>query len=465
MNNMKSVKEYDAEIKQLKEEVFDLKTQLAQNNNVNATNIPKMLYENSNVVEELNKKTFRLENENKQLRENMEIYKNNLGILCNEKAEIENKLKETETAADERIGLLEDENRRLLNRLNKIQSNETQLRSIIVGLENEARSNASSNESRLHGFQSEILNMRNENEILKAKASDLSHLRKQLDEYSREMSRLEDRNNQIITENNDLNNEINKLKIENQGMNNSNMTAVTNNRMVINDLNQKNEQLMNENRNLVLKIESANENVKFLEEKLASYDSGTETRETALISQLVNYKNGMVKFRSILNGKLEEIKRKLIAVEKDAAETKACCKLSDESLRIIQEETGLREDININKFINGLKIRINGLQSELSDTIKRNKSLEKTRVLLEHENNDMAQFKSIGDLKSQIAEAMEELALCRGYMQKKAKENTDLKNTNAKLTAEHGKIRKQLENARKFYDGVTAKYGANCVRI
>lgn len=73
--------------------------------------------------------------------------------------------------------------------------------------------------------------------------------------------------------------------------------------------------------------------------------------------------------------------------------------------------------------------------------------------------------KRIDNIKEQIKEAMKELNICKEYMQKKAIENKDLKKSNAKLLNESNKIKKQLENAKKFYEGVTAKFGPDCIKI
>lgn len=107
LTNVKSVKEYEEEISKLKMENFELKSQLAH------SQVPKILYENK---VHLDKK----EEENKALLASLENSNRNFEALKSEKLNLEIKYNEEISMSIEKMALLEDENKRLVFRLEKL---------------------------------------------------------------------------------------------------------------------------------------------------------------------------------------------------------------------------------------------------------------------------------------------------------------------------------------------------------
>ena len=376
ITNIKSVREYEQHVATLNEEIFDLKTQLANlAQNTTANNIPKILYENSNRTEELHKQINALKIENVQLKGQIEDCENNIAIVISQNEE-----------KDHKILLLEDENKRLLGRLNKTQTNESQLRNIVIGLENEIKHSSIQNETSNNDnsyLRNELNNVKNENELLKQ------------------------RNYELDEQNGRLKNEC---------------------------------EILNEKqRNMINSFSSNNENLKDQLLEYTTRENGYKkeieelnTNKHQYMANLINFKNGMNKFRKIVMGKLEEVTNKMVKTESEVELLYKKYKISRENREIIEN----------------LNMKSDKLDEVITQLIK---------------NGNKA--KTVDKVSQQIKEALEELNIIREYMQRKAKECKELKVANAKLMNEQVKTKKQLENAKKFYEGVTEKYGPNCIRI
>ncbi len=149
--------------------------------------------------------------------------------------------------------------------------------------------------------------------------------------------------------------------------------------------------------------------------------------------------------------------------------------VTDRSNKLTKQISILRENLMLNseniRFIRKLGIKeqnINNVIYRLKDVIT-SKSRENT--ILEREVHDASNIlkrgsaRTISLFQEQIKEAMNELNICRDYLEKKSKEIKDLKNENSRLNRLQNKNQKMIDNAKKFYEGVKSKYGDTALKI
>ncbi|OQS54736.1 hypothetical protein EHP00_1729 [Ecytonucleospora hepatopenaei] len=416
--NVKTVREYENEVKQLKEEIFELKTQMVGNN---STNIPKILYEASNnasemncKIEELLKKINLLEKENHKLLDINNTYKEQMDELNNQKFKIE-----TETQKyKERILFLEDENKRLFYKLNKTQSNESQLRSIVNSIEGNMKELQSANST----FSNDINYYKTQMNVFQGEINALNN----------EINTVNNENEILKQNNHELNEQVYKLKNEIENMNDKQNEILNSFSCTNSSFNNVKQQL---EKTIFDQKEKLNSNKKEIEELLNC--------KNQYMANLINFKNGMKTFKKITMESIYKVNENIQQLNSKVEVFVNNFRLNKKCKEILEERNYLKKFKNINDLI-------------LFFVKNETRIAEKTEIRV---------TKRIDNIKEQIKEAMKELNICKEYMQKKAIENKDLKKSNAKLLNESNKIKKQLENAKKFYEGVTAKFGPDCIKI
>lgn len=416
--NVKCVKDYEEEINNLKAENFELKAQLTH------SNIPKVLYENKQELDQIQAQKQEIQNAYENLNK---THQN----LIQEKKLLENKYNQDIALASEKNAFLEDENKRILLRLEKlnrevqeaigmknefnslkdmIQNHERQFEQQKYVYERELEENRmkfdnyrleSDNTIRAKDFQMEKLRKDAENEI-KSKDLELENLRKKIEQ----MNQKEKNNSFVIT---DLKATINSQMKD---------------RTYVEDLMNMNQQLESEK----MEKEQALERIK-KEQKI--------------------YLSGMEKFRTVVSKKMNEVMVQLQGVNENFLKLKLFCHISDENLKLLTKLNVKWS--NFNDLIGFFKEkhaeahkRIEVLKKEASDAVffaSNNKATvdKKTLSLLQ-------------EFKDQFNEAKNELLVCKRYLEKKALENKALKNENGRLVSEMMMKSKQIEQTKKIYD-------------
>lgn len=373
----KSVKDYEVEMKKLKDEIFDLKNQLMSVNRSHICNVPEIIYKNTEVYNEYRGKILELENRLSEKENDIVMLKDQLEEITNEKKLIDAKY-------SDKIAVLEDENKRLIFRLTKMQSNENQLKSIINSLETNLQNNMTQSHTNIN-------NLVEENSVLNGKMTEL---------YD-ELKKVSNENVQFKTEYESI---VSKFHTEISHLKN---------------------QLIHK-QNVIQEQEYAKEMI-------------LKEHENNLIN-LNTYINGMHKFKDILIERLRIIDEKSQFINKEIDNFTTQCRLTPESKEYLASCNIVNTNmVNINELV--LKFKAYAFQ------------LTEDKVKLELKQNQISNLniKDIVDnLKDRIKSALEELNVCKGYMEKKAKENKLLKNEKAKLEAENDKIVKQLEVIRKY---------------
>ena len=416
--NVKTVREYENEVKQLKEEIFELKTQMVGNN---STNIPKILYEASNNASEMNskiedllRKINLLEKENHTLLDTNNTYKEQMDELNKQKFKNETEIQKYK----ERILFLEDENKRLFFKLNKTQSNESQLRSIVNSIEGNMKELKSANST----FSNDINYYKTQMTVFQGEINTLNN----------EIIAVNNENEILKQNNHELNDQVFKLKNEIDNMNKKQNEILNSFSCTNSSFNSVKQQL---EKTIFEQKEKLNSNKNEIEDLLNC--------KKQYMANLINFKNGMKTFRKITMESIYKITEKIQNLNSKVDVFANNFRLNKKCKEILEERNFLKKFANINDLI-------------LFFVKNETKVAEKTEIRV---------TKRIDNIKEQIKEAMSELNIFKEYMQKKAIENKDLKKSNAKLLNESSKIKKQLENAKKFYEGVTAKFGPDCIKI
>lgn len=373
----KSVKDYEIEIKKLKDEIFDLKNQLMSVNQSHVCNVPEIIYKNTEIYNEYRTKILDLENKLNNKENDIVMLKDQLEEMANEKKLIDAKY-------SDKIAVLEDENKRLIFRLTKMQSNENQLKSIINSLETNLQTNMTQSHTNIN-------NLVEENSVLNGKMTEL---------YD-ELKKVSNENVQFKTE---YENIINKFHAEMNHL----KTQLTHKQNTIQELECAKEMLLKE-------------------------------QESNLIN-LNTYINGMHKFKNILMERLCIIDEKSQFIDREINNFEIQSRLTPEAKDYLVSCNIVNTNIvNINELVLRFKAYISQLM--------------KDQVKLEVQQKQVSNLNiknTVDNLKDKIKSALEELNVCRGYMEKKAKENKLLKNEKAKLEAENDKIVRQLEVIRKY---------------
>jgi len=388
--NVKSVKEYEDEITQLKTENFNLKSQLTHSEV--PTNIPKILYENKKQIEIL-------EGEKTELQHALEN-------INQEKMMLENKYSQEMVVGNEKMGLLEDENKRLVIRLEKLNK------------ELEAAKSETHNNDEVNAMRNYIQSLQHQNEQTKY-------------EYER---KIEEMNIKFKDYQKTYENEINNKAFEIEGLKNkleAECTKLKNSTFLINDLKC--------NLNTQIKEKSL-----VLEEKCA-YRDGIEVLEKNNENLLLKIKNlneylekmqkerknlldGVEHFKSIILGKVNSLATDTVEISERLLRLKKACYISDEN-KMFFRRIGLRYSC-INEIITFFREKnfeaqkkVELFKKEANDAKATNSSNKMDKKLVEI----LKQF------REQFSEAKTELFACKKYLEKKAEEIKALKIENARL--------------------------------
>lgn len=420
--NVKCVKDYEEEIAQLKGENFELKTQLTHTQVPH--NLPKVLYENKQQIDSL-------ESQKRELQATLENINRACEALGQEKRLLENKYNQDMSLSNEKIGLLEDENKRLVMRLEKFnrEIQETQ------NIRNEL-AQASSELSSMKGL---IQNLHTHNEQLKYEyEGQLADIRAKAEEYRKSA--------EAGAAERDFEAEGYKKKYEAECMKNKN------NVLIINDLKSTLNQQMKEksmmeemgeaSRSLHTQLRDMTKKNQDLSEKLSGADRCVEKMR----DDHRTYMGGMEKFKSIILQRMSAISQSLVDVSEQFLGVKKLCHISDESRNFLAR-AGIRYS-SINDVIVFFRQRLAEGQKRM-DVLRKEVSDAAMFASSSKQSLDKKTLEILRQFKEQFGEAKGELAACKKYLENKALENKTLRNENARLLSDAIKRGRPIEGARK----------------
>lgn len=390
--NVKSVKDYEQEIEQLRAENFELKTRLTHA--PGGDNIPKILYEQSEQFTRLEQAREELARQNEELRQA-------LNRLSQEKLELEKGYNNGLLANSERMGLLEDENKRLLLRLersNKEISEAEQLKGLLresERLNNEYKSYIQNAECK---WEQERFEHKREIESLQSRTSEIRAA------YERQIS---DKASEVMNLRKVLDAEINRNK---------------SNSLIITDLKTT---LSNELRNKE-NLNKELERMKELGHKASEMEEYIQNQKRE--GQV--YLAGMEKLKKIVTEKLLSILKKLDLLSEMVQDLSKTSTLSPENQRFLQKLKVTPGPIN--NVVMGFRTILKEAYSKI-DVLKR----EAKDATFFAESNRRQQttkvVRVLEEFKVQFSAAKSELLECRKYLEKKALENKELRSENARL--------------------------------
>lgn len=402
LTNVKCVKDYEEEIASLKVENFELKTQLTHHN------IPKVLYENKQEMETI-----------------QNAYENlNRGFqnLLQEKKLLENKYNQDMTIASEKNSFIEDENKRLLLRLEKLnrEVQETvNMRNEVLSLREMIQNNEKQGLQQKYIYEREIEDIKTQFETYKREADNeiklksikIDEIKNQFEAYKR------DANNELESYKNEF--QAKSLELENQRKRFEQVCQKEkNNSFVINDLKTTlNSQI--KDKSLIEDLLSKNQ---LLESKIKEKE-----REQKV------YLNGMEKFKNVISKKMNEVSSELQETNENFLKVKSFCHISDENYKLFSKLNVKYS--NFNEIINFFKER----HSEAYKKIEILRKEATDAVFFASNTKNCVDKKTINilqEFKEQFNEAKNELLVCKRYLEKKALENKALRNENGRLMNE-----------------------------
>lgn len=404
--NVKSVKDYEQEITRLRSENFELKAKLTHVSE--RDNLPKILYEQNEHFARLEQARNELAKQNEELQQKIEM-------ILQEKAKIEARYNADIITGNERTSMLEDENKRLLLRLERTNKELMEY----------------------EGFRGRFKELDELNNEYKAyiQNEEKKHEQERF-EYARQVEILQNRINELMGEEDrktaDKSKEIMSLRQLLEAEVNKNK----NNLLIITDLKKTIKQEVDEKR------ERLNE----AERKIHSYNEliQKQQREGRI------YQGGMEKFGSILSEKLENVRKKLAHISESVIQLENACNISADNQRFLERaKIKTREP-------NGI---VTSLKSIIGDTHRKLEVLKReardATFFAENSKKQHAArtMKVLEDFRVQFAAAKEELLECRRYLEKKASENKELKNENSKL-------KRELSTSKNCY-GLAGSLGAS----
>lgn len=405
LTNVKSVKDYEQEIQRLRSENFELKTHLTHVSAHPANdNLPKLLYEQ-------NEKFAQLDREKQEMARQLDEMRGLVAQLNQEKMLLSNKYNQEAFANGEKMGLLEDENKRLILRMEKINKENSEAQKA-KGLQEEAVRVNAEYKNYIHNIEKQYEQMKFENaQQLKELEATAEELRQQAQKDA------EDRKFEVDGLKRALESEGNKNK---------------SNALIIDDLKST---LSNEIRE---RARLQKEHVQTRE------DAKKEGHERIIALQTYidkvhregeGYLAGMEKFKSIIGGKLNALGTEAGKLSARLEGIAKCNLISDENKKFI-DKLKIRE-ITVNGIVNGLRKivvelhrRMEVLKKEANDATFFAESSKK--------GIDSKTGRLLEEFCKQFNEAKTELVACKRYLEKKAEENKTLKNENARLQKELG---------------------------
>lgn len=417
LTNVKAVKDYEEEIQKLKREVFELKTHIAHaSTHPAADNLPKMLYQQ-------NERLSQVQREKEEALKGAEEIKEMLAQTNQAKLLLENKYSQDIFACNEKIALLEDENKRLILRLEKTNKMLQEVKAL-----QDAHQEA---ETRAENYKNFIQNLESQLEQTKYDFNMQAQEYEARIEEMRQQTQNEDSNKRFELENykSRLDAEIDKNR---------------DNGLVIEDL----------KRTVTREIEQRN---RLIEEKNSALSNGAKTLEearrryetfiTRLRKENEGFSAGLDKFKAIIAKKLQGILGDLSQ--------------ASDRLTTLQNSTLVSEENR--KFLEKLKIRetsigglIAGFKRVVAELLRRNELSKKEAAdATFFAENSQRTFESktvalLEEFHKQFNEAKQELLVCQKYLIKKSEETKALKNENARLIKQVG-LKHLPQDANMYY--------------
>lgn len=416
LTNVKAVKEYEEEIQKLKRENFELKAHLTHVSAHPATdNLPRILYEQ-------NEKMAQIAGEKdeavRQLREAQEM----LGQLGQAKMLLENKYSQDVFANSEKAALLEDENKRLLLRVEKFNKEIGEVQKLRGMLSDAEKLNAD--------YKNFIQNL--ESQIDQTKFD----FNNQIQEYE---ARLEEMRHSDAASRKHEQESLRKMY-------DSEVTKNKNNTLMINDLKATVTNEIRERTRLQGELGSVEERTrKECQEKIEHMESHFRRIQ----KECEGFAGGLNKFKTIISGKLRALSEEAGRLGERVLSTARECTISSENQKFIEKLKVRGPGVNtiiedFRKIVLDAHRKIDVLRKEASDATffaeNNKKTLEtKTAKLLE-------------EFHKQFGEAKTELSFCRRYLEKKSAENKSLKNENARLVREISL--RPVDLSKRLHDGL-----------
>lgn len=432
--NVKCVKDYEEEIAHLKAENFDLKTQLTHTQV--PSNLPKVLYENRQQIDSL-------ESQRRDLQTAIDNTNRSYEALVQEKRLLENKYNQDMSLSNEKIGLLEDENKRLVLRLERFNREIQETQNV--------RSELAQASKELSSMKVFIQDLQTQNEQLRYECNgQLEDIRAKAENYRKsieaemaskdfevegykkkyEAECMKNKNNALII--NDLKSTLN-LQIKEKSMIQEEMEGASSSlRVQLNDL-------LKKNQDLVGRLSSAEQYV-----EKAQSDHRT-------------YMGGMERFKSIISQRMSTISQSLVDLSEQLLGMRKACYVSDENRNFLARAGARYSSVNdIIVFFREKRAethrKMEMLRKEVSDATF---FASNNRPTL-----DKKTLEILRQFREQFNEAKGELVVCKKYLEKKALENKTLKNENARLLNEAFKKGRQVENVGKMHERVAERTGA-----
>jgi len=393
LTNVKCVKDYEEEIAQLKSENFGLKAQLTH------SNLPKVLYENKQEMEAVLQ-------QKQELQRSFEDLKRAYESQMQDKRLAASRYEQELASGNSKNGMLEDENKRLLHRLEKfnkeiqetnaIRDELNNLRMTVQNMEKQGEQTKYEYERYFAEMKDEYEKFKREaeNEI-RAKVFEIDSLKKKL-----ELATQKEKNSSFIIS--DLKETLNAQMRDRSVLDEMRGVEAT--------LRGEIEELQRQKQDSEFKLRASQETI----EKI-----GKEHRI---------YIVGMDKFKLLIMQKLTGVSQSLVSLSERMNEFRKLCYISDENMSLL---TKLKVKYRgINEVIGFFKEKHAEIYRKM-DAMKKEMQLRPAKG-----GTDVRTQALLLEIKNQFGEARNELMVCKKYLEKKAGENKALRNENARLVAE-----------------------------
>ncbi|KAI5152375.1 hypothetical protein ENBRE01_2782 [Enteropsectra breve] len=406
--NVKSVKDYEEEIERLKKEVFDLKTHIASNNvQMGAENLPQILFEQNKKFEELIKEKQGLEKSVSEMSARIEQ-------VSQEKMILENKYAQDMMFCNDKMGLLEDENKRLIHRQDAVNGE-------AAGI------------SQLKNAYGEL---QIQNNMLRQQLQNAEKLHEQF-KYDSDTKK-EALKTQLVEAKQKLENRANESAFEREKL--TKMAEREHSQL------QQSSALANELRET---LKNEIEERQRLQSEYLELEKGLQAITGAKYNTLPEYIHkleregkifsaGMEKFRNILVQKITRMRNEVGLLSKRAEDIKKQTALTGDDIRFL-DKLNIRRT-SLSAMIVGFKDTYFALHRKIE--LLQNEAKDATFFASNNQHAHDAKTQALlGEFNKQLTEAMREFLACKKYLEKKAQENKLLKNENSQLLKELASFR------------------------
>ncbi|ELA41741.1 uncharacterized protein VICG_01245 [Vittaforma corneae ATCC 50505] len=398
LTNVRCVKDYEDEIAHLKTENFELKAQLAH------SNIPKVLYENKQEMDALLVQKQEMQNSLDNLNK---AYEN----ILQEKRLLENKYSQELAGCNEKNSLLEDENKRLLLRLEKF-NREIQETGMVKNELNELRSTIQNLEKQNEQIRYEYENHYNE-------------IKQEYESFKRE-AETEVKNRMFEVENLKKKLDAALQKEKNSSFIISDLKATLNAQM-------RDKSVLDEMRSIETTLRTQVDDLQRQKQDCEFKLKCTQETVEKINKEHRIYLNGMDKFKILILQKLSGVSASLVDLSEKLAQFKAFCYISDENRNLMSK---LKVKYT---SLNGIIVFFKEKHAEIyrkMDVLKKEAANAAQSTANSKGGMDKKTQAILQEFKNQFGEAKNELLICKKYLDKKAAENKALRNENARLVAE-----------------------------